>query len=110
MTDPSALDAGDHFGRLVELVEVQKGAVVSRTLMKSDGGNLTLFAFDKDEGLSEHTTPKEAIIWVLQGRMEAVIGGDPYLLNTGDFIRLPANVPHSIQALEQLKLVLVLFE
>jgi quercetin dioxygenase-like cupin family protein len=106
---PSQLQAGEDFGRMAELVEYQDGAVVSRTVLKSAGGNLTVFAFDQNEGLSEHTTPNEALIWVLEGSVEAVIGDIPHSLNPGDFIRLPAGVPHAIRAPEKMKMALVLF-
>lgn len=97
------------YGKLADMVEYQIGAVVSRTLLKADGGNFTLFAFDREEGLSEHTTPSDALLWVLEGELEAVIGGETYSLLPGDFIRLPANIPHAIRALESTKMGLILF-
>jgi quercetin dioxygenase-like cupin family protein len=100
---------GEDFGRLTELVDYQSGSVVSRTLMKSDGGNLTLFAFDKGEGLSEHTTPHDALVWVMEGRVSISIDENDYSLETGEFIRLPAQVPHAVYAIEKMKMALVLF-
>jgi quercetin dioxygenase-like cupin family protein len=102
-------EAGEGYGRLVDLVEYQSGSVVSRTLMKTDGGNLTIFAFDQNEGLSEHTTPHDALVWVLEGRVGIEIQERSYTLKEGDFIRLPAQVPHAVEALEKMKMALILF-
>ena len=101
---------GEEFGCLTELVDYQSGAVVSRTILKTESGNLTLFAFDEDEGLSEHTTPKDALIWILEGKLEATVGSETVPLGPGEFIRLPARIPHAIHALEQMKMILVLFQ
>jgi quercetin dioxygenase-like cupin family protein len=105
----TSLRKGEDFGRLTELVDYQSGSVVSRTLMKSDGGNLTLFAFDKGEGLSEHTTPHDALVWVAEGRVTINIDKNDYSLEIGDFIRLPAQVPHAVHALEKMKMALIMF-
>ena len=103
------MQAGEDFGHLADLVAYQSGSVVSRTLLKSEGGNLTVFAFDKDEGLSKHTTPHEALVLVLDGNVEIEIGSQVFTLQIGDFIRLPAQIPHSVHAIEKMKMALLLF-
>ena len=112
MVDPERtgeLIEGDDYGRIAESVAVQSGAVVSRTLLKSKGGNLTLFAFDQGEGLSEHTTPHDALVLILDGRVDVSLEGRSYSLEQGDFIRLPAGIPHALQATQMLKMALILF-
>ena len=102
------MQAGEDFGQLERVVEYQDGSVVSRTLLKSDAGNLTIFAFDKGEQLSEHTTPHDAIVWVIDGRVEIKIQDQAFPLEKGDFIRLPAQIPHAVFATEKMKMALVL--
>ncbi len=102
------MQAGQDFGRLNGVVDYQDGAVVSRTLLKSESGNLTIFAFDKGEQLSEHTTPHDAIVWVIDGQVEVKIRGQAFPLEKGDFIRLPAQIPHAVFATEKMKMALVL--
>ena len=90
------------------LVEVQAGAVVSRTLIKRRSGNVTLFAFDADEGLSEHTTPHDAIILGLGGEAEISIAGEPHVLEAGEALYLPASIPHALRALSPFRMMLVM--
>ncbi|TFH34394.1 MAG: cupin domain-containing protein [Anaerolineales bacterium] len=106
----SSVEAGEGYGSLADLVGYQSGAVVSRTLLKTKAGNLTIFAFDKGQGLSEHTTPNEALLWLLEGRLKVEIQGQSYTLDSGDFIRLPAQIPHALEALEKMKMGLVIFQ
>ena len=103
------MQAGQDFGQLEHVVDYQDGSVVSRTLLKSDAGNLTIFAFDKGEQLSEHTTPHDAIVWVIDGQVEIKIQEQAFSLARGDFIRLPAQIPHAVIATERMKMALVLF-
>ncbi len=99
----------DHeFGPLADLVDFQRGSVVSRTVLKTDHGNLTLFAFDKGEGLSEHSTPHEALVWLLEGQAHLTLHEEDFVIKSGDYFRLPPNVPHSLQALDKMKLALVI--
>ena len=84
------------------------GAVVSKTIIKKDAGNLTLFAFDKGQELSEHTAPFDALVQVLDGKAEIIINKQPHTLTTGEFIILPANVPHALKAVEKFKMLLVM--
>lgn len=104
------MEAGEDFGPLAALVDYQSGSVVSRTLLKTKGGNLTVFSFDQGQGLSEHTTPNDAILWVLEGRVQVEIQAERYKLGMGDFIRLPANIPHALEALDKMKMGLIIFQ
>lgn len=90
------------------LVGYNRGAVVSRTIVQNSGGNITLFAFDDGQGLAEHTTPFDAFVHVLEGRLRVVIGGQPQDLGAGEVLLMPALVPHAVQALERCKMLLVM--
>ena len=81
-------------------------AVVSKHILKKKTGNISLFAFDKGEGLSEHTTPFDALVMVVDGTAEIIIDGTSHLLQSGDSIVMPANVPHALNAVEKFKMVL----
>jgi quercetin dioxygenase-like cupin family protein len=93
---------------LAELIAYQEGAVVSRQVTKADAGNVTLFAFDEEQGLSEHTAPFDALVHVLEGQAEVTISGQPFVLNAGDAIIMPANDPHALKALKQFKMLLTM--
>jgi quercetin dioxygenase-like cupin family protein len=93
---------------LPELVEYQVGAVVSRQLTKAEGGNTTLFAFDKDQELSEHTAPYDALVHILDGEAEIRLSGKPYLLKAGQGIIMPANEPHALKATCRFKMLLTM--
>ncbi|HSG44308.1 MAG TPA: cupin domain-containing protein [Anaerolineales bacterium] len=93
---------------MAELVEYNNGAVVSRQITKADGGNVTLFAFDKDQELSEHTAPFDALVHVLDGETEISISGKPFQLKTGDAIIMPADEPHAVKALTRFKMLLTM--
>ena len=94
--------------KLLEFVGYQDGAVVSREVMKKKTGTVTLFAFDAGQGLSEHTTPFDAMANVLEGEMEIVISGKPHRVNGGEMIIMPANQPHALKALLTSKMLLVM--
>jgi quercetin dioxygenase-like cupin family protein len=94
--------------RLTELLDYAPGAVVSRTLVKSKAGTLTVFAFDQGEELSEHTTPFDAHVQVLEGRAELVIGGESVMQRAGETVLMPADVPHAVKAIERFKMLLIL--
>lgn len=85
-------------------------SVVSKQLIKAPSGNITLFAFDKGEGLSEHTAPFDAFVEILDGKAEITIGGIKHILTTGQFIIMPANVPHALSAVEKFKMMLVMIK
>jgi len=93
---------------LLGLLDYQEGAVVSRTLMKKATGTLTLFAFDEGEGLSEHSTPHDAVVQVLDGTVEITIGGTPHTARAGEGLLLPAGVPHALTAVTPFKMLLTM--
>lgn len=91
-----------------DLVAVQPGAVVSRTLVKTGGGTVTAFAFDRGEALSEHSAPFDALVFGVEGEAEVTISKAPHRVTAGDLLRLPANEPHALKALTPFKMVLVM--
>jgi quercetin dioxygenase-like cupin family protein len=96
--------------RMSDLVKYQDGAVVSRTLIDKETGNITLFSFDKGEGLSEHTAPFDAFVYILDGTVEIKISGKAHYLNEGDIITMPADEPHSLRAIKPFKMLLVMIK
>jgi quercetin dioxygenase-like cupin family protein len=95
-------------GKAIELVAYQAGAVVSREIVKKKTGSVTAFAFDKDQGLSEHTAPFDALVHVLDGTAEISIGGEPRAVTQGELLLMPANIPHALKAVERFKMLLVM--
>ncbi|HSK88308.1 MAG TPA: cupin domain-containing protein [Anaerolineales bacterium] len=93
---------------IADLVSYQDGSVVSRQITKADAGNVTLFAFDKDQELSEHTAPFDALVHVLDGDAEVRISGKAFNLKTGDAIVMPANEPHALKASTRFKMLLTM--
>jgi quercetin dioxygenase-like cupin family protein len=93
-----------------EAIAYAVGAVVSKQIIKKETGNVTLFAFDKGEGLSEHTAPFDALVQLLDGKAEIIIGGQPYLLTQGESIVMPAGIPHALKAIEQFKMLLTMIK
>src|SRR4051812_42664639 len=94
--------------RLVEMVNYQEGAVVSRTLVKRATGTITLFAFGEGQGLSEHTTPFDALAQVLEGQAEISISSNPLVTTAGETVLLPANQPHALKAITPFKMLLTM--
>ena len=94
--------------RLIDLVNYQEGAVVSRTLVSRPTGTVTLFAFDEGQGLSEHTAPFDALVHLLEGEAEIVVSGKPLPTKTGEAVLMPANQPHSLKALTRFKMLLTM--
>ena len=90
------------------LIDYQEGSVVSRQVMKGEGGNVTLFAFDAGEGLTEHTSPFDALVLVLDGEAEVTVSGVASRLGKGDMIVMPANEPHALKAPSRFKMLLVM--
>lgn len=90
------------------LVDYQEGAVVSRTIIEAQTGTVTLFAFGAGQGLSEHSAPFDALVYVLDGRAEVIIGGQANDVNAGQMIIMPADVPHALHAPEAFKMLLVM--
>jgi len=91
-----------------ELVTYQSEAVVSRTLLNGNGGSITMFAFDQDQTLSEHTAPYDALIIAIDGKADIIVSGISYSVEEGQTIRLPANEPHAIKALTRFMMMLVM--
>lgn len=102
--------AADKFttGNALELVTYQQGAVVSREIVRKKTGTVSIFAFDKGQGLSEHTAPFDAFVHVLDGEALITVGGSPNHLAKDDMILMPANVPHALKAIERFKMMLVM--
>jgi quercetin dioxygenase-like cupin family protein len=91
-----------------ESVDYSDGGIVSKTILKKQTGNISLFSFAKGEALSEHTAPFDAMITVVDGRGEVVIGGKLFLLEAGQSIIMPANLTHAVNAIEKFKMVLTM--
>jgi quercetin dioxygenase-like cupin family protein len=93
---------------LNELIDFQKDSVVSRTLLDKEAGTVTLFAFDEGQGLSEHTTPFDAIVNIIEGEASVIISGETFQLKKGEMIIMPANEPHSLKAIDKFKMILIM--
>ena len=91
-------------------IEYSEGGIVSKTVLKKQTGNISLFSFDKGEALSEHTAPFDAMIQVVDGRGEIIIGGKSFFLETGQSIIMPANITHAVKAAEKFKMVLIMIK
>ena len=97
-------------GKLISLVDYQEGAVVSKEIIKKEKGTVTLFAFDKGQGLSEHTAPFDALVCILDGQAEIYIAGKAHILKIGETIIMPANKPHALKATDRFKMLLVMIK
>ncbi|HOJ39538.1 MAG TPA: cupin domain-containing protein [bacterium] len=93
---------------IVKALNYQKATIVSRTLMEKKSGTVTIFAFDRGQGLSEHVAPYEALIIILRGQAEVSVNQQPYRLKQWDFLILPASQPHAVRAVERMKMLLVM--
>ena len=93
---------------MANLVEVQADAVVSRTVISKKAGTVTLFAFDKGQGLSTHSAPYDAMVWILAGAAKITIDGKTLRAKTGDMVIMPANHPHALHATQPFKMALVM--
>jgi quercetin dioxygenase-like cupin family protein len=91
-------------------VEYASGGILSKTVLKKETGNISLFSFAKGEALSEHTAPFDAMIQVVDGKGEVIIGGKSFLLEAGQTIIMPANIPHAVKAIERFKMVLTMIK
>ena len=99
---------GAQVAQVLELVNYQDGAVVSREVVKKPTGSVTIFAFDEGQGLSEHTAPFDALMQVLEGEAEISIAGNPHRLHCGEMILMPAGQPHALKALARFKMILTM--
>jgi len=95
-------------GNLVSLIDYQDGSVVSKEVIKKEKGTVTLFAFDNGQGLSEHTAPFDALVYILDGRAEISIAGKQHNLKASEAIIMPAHKPHSLKAQERFKMLLIM--
>jgi quercetin dioxygenase-like cupin family protein len=105
MDDPIARSAA-----LADLVAYQPGSVVSRVLLKNEGGVMTVFAFAEGEGLTEHMSPHEATVLILEGEALVTIGGEAHTLRVGEMLHLPASVPHALHGERGFKMLLTLLK
>ena len=93
-----------------DLVGYDKGAVVSRTILEKKTGTVTIFSFDKGQGLSEHTAPFDAMVEILDGEAEILINRKPVKVKAGEFIIMPANIPHALKAVKKFKMALIMIK
>lgn len=89
-------------------IEYSEKAVVSKHVLKKETGNISLFAFDKGEGLSEHTAPFDAVVFIVDGKADIIINGVSNILEAGETIIMPANIPHALKSVEKFKMVLTM--
>lgn len=88
----------------------QEGAVVSREILNKPTGTVTIFAFDKGQGLSEHTAPFDALVYIVEGGAEITVSGKPHALREKEMILMPANQPHSLKAITRFKMILIMIK
>ena len=110
MTEKENINSQPKVEPLNELVDYQYGSVVSREIIRKSTGTVTLFAFDEGQGLSEHTAPFDALVYVVEGEVEFNISSKAYHLNQGEVVILPANEPHALKALSKFKMLLVMIK
>lgn len=96
--------------KLLELIDYQEGSIVSRTIIDKKTGTVTLFAFDQNQGLSEHTVPFDALVYVLEGEVNITISGKPLKLTQGEMTIMPANEPHALTAITRFKMLLTMIK
>lgn len=95
---------------LENLIEYQTDSVVSKTIIGKKAGTVTMFAFDKDQGLSEHTAPFDAMVYMVDGEAQITISGKAIIVKKGEMVILPANEPHALEALSKYKMLLVMIK
>jgi len=95
---------------LEEMIEYSSGGVISKQVLKNQAGNITLFSFDQGQGLTEHTAPFDALVYILDGEAEISIGGNSNRVKKGESIIMPANVTHALQAVERFKMLLTMIK
>lgn len=99
-----------HVKNLSEVASYQENSVVSSEIIRKGSGTVSVFAFDKGQGLSEHTAPFDVLVNVLDGQAEVRIEGEPFIVSKGEMIIMPANKPHSLSAVERFKMLLVMIK
>lgn len=95
---------------LIGAISYQNSSIVSKQILKKPNGNVTLFAFDKNESLTEHTSPFEAVVYMVDGEMEIKIGGNPYNVKAGEILVMPADIPHGLKATVKSKMLLTMIK
>jgi len=113
MTNTTKIVLDEYPGQIISpatFIDYQEGAVVSKTLMQQPAGTATIFAFAKDQGLSEHSAPYDAMVVVLEGRAEIIISGKANTLAAGEMIIMPANQPHAVNAVDSFKMLLIMIK
>jgi len=93
---------------LSDLLKYQADAIVSQEIVKKSAGTVTLFAFDKGQGLSEHTAPFDALVYIVDGRAEIMISGKPSIVKKSEMLIMPANKPHALKAVQKFKMLLIM--
>ena len=96
--------------KLINTIEFQKDSVVSKTIVKQNTGSITIFAFDESQGLSEHTAPFDAMVYVIDGEVKITIAGEDFYLKQSEMIIMPANKPHALKAVKKFKMMLVMIK
>ncbi|HNQ64277.1 MAG TPA: cupin domain-containing protein [Syntrophorhabdaceae bacterium] len=96
--------------KLKDVADYQEQSVVSREVIRKPNGTMTVFAFDKDEGLSEHTASFDAVVYILEGEAEIRIDGIPYVVKEGEMLIMPANKPHALRAITRYKMLLMMIK
>jgi len=94
----------------MNMIDYQEGSIVSKELINKEKGTVTLFAFDKGQGLSEHTAPFDAFVYLIDGKAEITIDGKAHSVTAGESIIMPANKPHSLKAVERFKMLCVMIK
>ena len=111
MIDPDGTNKDDLRGKVMaakDLISYQEGAVVSRTLINKSVGTVTIFSFDQGQGLSEHTTPYDAMVEILDGEAEITISGKKQMVKAGEVLIMPANQPHALHGVKAFKMMLIM--
>ena len=98
----------ENVSNMKNLVSYQDGSIVSKEIIKKTAGTVTIFAFDRDQGLSEHTAPFDALVYILDGEAEIIIAGEPHRLKEGEMIIMPGGKPHAVKAPKRFKMMLVM--
>ena len=98
----------ENVSNMKDLVAYQDGSIVSKEIIKKAAGTVTLFAFDRDQGLSEHTAPFDALVCILDGEAEIIIAREPHHLKEGEMVIMPGGKPHALKAPERFKMMLVM--
>lgn len=95
---------------LLEQLNYQEDSIVSKILLKKETGNVTLFAFDAGQGLTEHTSPFDALVQCLEGKIDIKVGDENFTVSAGELLKLPATIPHGLKAVEKTKMILTMIK